>query len=189
MLGDNSPGVAHEELEDGELSGPQRDLGIAAPAAMLVGVESQVARLQLHRAFRRTATQQSPDPRDQDHVRERLAKEVIGAGVQRLGLVEVAVFGGQHEDRGPVALLAELAAQLVAVDAGQHDVQHDRVVGVLLCHPQPVSAVECDVDREPVGFQTAPQRGGQLLLVFDDEQSHDDAPHISHGPQRLSQLR
>ena len=37
-------------------------------------------------------------------VGERLRDVVVGAGVERLGLVELAVLGGEHQDRGPHAL-------------------------------------------------------------------------------------
>jgi len=35
-----------------------------------------------------------------------------------------------------------------------------------------VVCIECNIDREPVGFQPTLERGRQLLLVLDDQQSH-----------------
>ena len=49
--------------------------------------------------------------------RERLRQEVVGAGVERLGLVVLAVLGGEHQDRRPDAFVAQRAAHLVAVHA------------------------------------------------------------------------
>ena len=65
------------------------------------------------------------------HERERLREEVVGAGVERLGLVVLAVLGGEDQDRRPDALVAQRAAHLVAVDAGEEDVEHDGVVRAL----------------------------------------------------------
>ena len=112
------------------------------------------------------------DARDEHDERERLGEVVVGAGVERLGLVVLAVLRGEHEYRRPVARLAELVADLVAVDARQHDVEHDRVVLVLGGHPEPIGAGECDVDGEALGFEAAPHRGGNLLLVFHDQNAH-----------------
>ena len=43
------------------------------------------------------------DPGEQDRERERFGQVVVGAAVERFGLVELARLGGEHEDRRPVA--------------------------------------------------------------------------------------
>jgi hypothetical protein len=93
--------------------------------------------------------------------------------VERLDLVPLALLGRQHEDRGPDPLAAQSLAQPVAVDAGQHDVQNDHVIGALTGQPQPVGAVQGDVDREPLGDQAVAEPRGQPPLVF-----HHQHPHL-----------
>jgi hypothetical protein len=44
------------------------------------------------------------------HERERLRQEVVGPVSKRLGLVVLARLGGEHQDRGADALLAQRAA-------------------------------------------------------------------------------
>ena len=102
------------------------------------------------------AAHERPDAGDEHRERERLRQVVVGAGVERLGLIEVAVLGGEHQDRGPVVAGSQVGAHLVAVAAGQHQVEHDQVVGALGRHPQPVVAVVGDVAREALGLQAAP---------------------------------
>ena len=53
---------------------------------------------------------------------------VVGAGVETGDAVGDAIARGQQQDRRLDARRAQPAADLEAVDAGQHDVEHDRVV-------------------------------------------------------------
>jgi hypothetical protein len=74
---------------------------------------------------------------------------------------------------------AELRAHLVAVHAGQQDVEHDRVVRVLLRHPQAVDAVGRDVGREPLRLETPTHALGEHGFVFDHEHPHVRSPASS----------
>ena len=98
------------------------------------------------RPVRRSSARSRASEHDE---RERLGEVVVGAGVERLGLVVLAVLGREHQDRCPVAGVAQLLAHLVAVHARQHDVEHDHVVRVLGRHPEAVGAGERDVDAKP----------------------------------------
>ena len=159
---------------------------LAPPGPLGGRVEAQVAGLEHGRALPGAAAQQRPQPRQQHRVRERLGEVVVGAVVQRLDLVPLALLGGQHEDRGPDPLAAQGRAEPVAVDAGQHDVQHDHVVGVLPGHPQPVGAVQGDVDREPLGGQPVAEPGGQPPLVLHHQHPHP-GPFSCPGDPYLAQ--
>ena len=72
------------------------------------------------------AAQQRLDPRDELAHRERLGHVVVGADAEADEHVGLVVAGGEHEDRDR-ALGLDAAADLEAVDAGQHDVEHDDV--------------------------------------------------------------
>ena len=111
-------------------------------------------------------------PGEEHHERERLREEVVGAGVERLGLVPLAVLRGEHEDRRPHAFVAQGLADLVAVHPRQEDVEDDGVVGALACAPQAVGAVVDDVDVVALGLQAVLDGLGQRHFVFDDQHSH-----------------
>jgi hypothetical protein len=59
----------------------------------------------------------------------------------------------------------------------QHDVQDDHVIGVFAGHPEPVGAVQGQVDREPLGGQPVAEPGGQPPFVL-----HHQDPHPRHPP-------
>ena len=164
--------IPEEELEQRELARRQVDLDVAAPHTLRGRIERQVARGEHRRTLGRAAPDQRAQPGDENGVRERLGQVVIGAGVERFDFVPLAFLGGEHEDRRPHAFFAQRRTDAVAVQARQHDVEHDRVVGVLARHPEPVGTVERDVDREALGFEPGSQPGREPLLVLDDQHSH-----------------
>ena len=119
-----------------------------------------------------TAAQQGADPGDEDRERERLGEEVVGAGVERLGLVELAVLGREDEDRRPHAGIAQVGAHLEAVAARQHQVEDDEVVATLERQPTPFQPVGGDLDGEPLGAQPALDGAGDLAVVLDEQHLH-----------------
>ena len=110
--------------------------------------------------------------REEDGVGEGLGEEVVGAGVEGLDLVVLAVLGGEHEDGRRVALVPQPPADAVAVQAGQHDVEDDRGVGVLGGVPQRIPPVVRDVDGVALGAEPGPQRFGQPPLILDEQDPH-----------------
>jgi hypothetical protein len=112
----------------------------------------------------------------EDRKGERLAQVVVRAGVQSLGLVVLAVLRGEHEDRGGVAVRAQVGADPVAVAARQQNVEHDQVVGPLAGAPQPLEPVVGRLHREPLGGQSPAQGRGDLGVVLHDQQLHPGPP-------------
>ena len=109
---------------------------------------------------------------EQDRVGERLGQVVIRPAVQALGVVQVVIHRGEHQDRRPPARLAQPRGYLVAVQAGQHHVQDDDVVGVLGRLPQPVDAVASHVHDVALGRQPPRQGLGGVPLVLDHQHAH-----------------
>ena len=112
------------------------------------------------------------EPGHEHGVRERLGEEVVGAGVEGLDLVPLAVLGGEDQDRRPHALGPQRGADPEAAHPRQHQVEDDGVVAALPGTPQPVGPVPGDVDGEALGLQARPQALGQALLVLDHEHPH-----------------
>ena len=86
-------------------------------------------------------------------MREGLPEVVIGPQFEGVGLVVFAILGGQHEDRCPDVLGAEVPTHLVAVHFGKHDVEHDGVVRTFPGAPQAVGARLGEIHTESVRFE------------------------------------
>jgi hypothetical protein len=111
------------------------------------------------------ATGQRVEAGHQDGERERFGEVVIGAGVERLCLVEVTILGGEHEHRGPDLHGPKFGTDLEAVLLGQHEVEHEQVVTVLGRQPQPLDTIEGELDGEPVGFESTLHERRDLVVV------------------------
>ena len=111
-------------------------------------------------------------PREQLRERERLDEVVVGAAVEARDAVGDRVARGQHQHRRPDAGSAQPAADLEAVDARQHHVEHDRVVVVRLGHPERVLAAARDVGGEPLVDEAAADQARHPQLVLDDQNAH-----------------
>ena len=148
--------AAHEVLEQRELARGELDRLAVALGAPGAGVEAQRSDLEHRGARRRAAAEQRAQPGEQDHERERLREEVVGAGVEGLGLVPLAVLRGEHQDRRPHALVAQGLAHLEPVHAGQEDVEDDGVVANLRVPATGRRAVVDDVDVVALGHAVLP---------------------------------
>lgn len=89
-----------------------------------------------------------------------------------LDLVPFAVLGGEEEDRGPVAVLAQRLADAVAVHAGHHDVEDDGVIVGVGGHGQAGLPVVGDVDDHPLGLETASHAVGEPHLIVHHQNPH-----------------
>ncbi len=121
------------------------------------------------------AAHEGPDARHEHREVHGLDDVVVGACVEPLDLIPLAVLRGQHEHGSPVAVLAERAAHPVAAHARHHDVEQDDVVPVLAREPQAVDAVVRDVDGEALGLEPATDPVGEPHLVVDDQHAHADS--------------
>jgi len=102
--------------------------------------------------------------------REGLGEVVVGAGGQAGQLFVEGVAGGQHQHRRRLAcLLAQALAHLHAVQARQHQVQHDHVVAVLRGQAVAVQAVGGVIDFKTTAFEELADHFGDVAVVFDDQ--------------------
>src|SRR5215218_6778890 len=172
LLADDLAGVAEQGLEEGELAGRQRDVDVAAAAAAGDDVEGEVAELERLEVVVGPAPGERLEAGDQHHERERLGEEVVGTRVERLGLVVLAVLGGQHEDRRPDLGLPQAAAHLVAVHRRQHDVEHHQVVVAFERLLVALPTVVDDGHVETFAPEAAGDALGECNLIFDHQDAH-----------------
>jgi hypothetical protein len=131
------------------------------------------------------AAQQRAHAGDELALAERLGHVVVGADAEADEQVGLGVQRGEHEHRdGPVAL--DAAADLVAVDAGQHDVEDDEVGRHPRAQLDAAQAVVGDLDGEVLRAQAGGQRIGDrgLVLHDDDRRRRRGVSHRSHARSR-----
>ena len=67
-----------------------------------------------------------------------------------------------------------LPAHLDSVHAGEHQIEHDRVILGRARHPERVLARRGDVGSVRFLLETAPKERSELHLVFDDQHAHSE---------------
>jgi hypothetical protein len=183
--GDDVTRVAHQQIEQGRLLGCQVQLGRAPPRTPRGGVEAEIP----DRQHRWPVRAPPPDERAQSRTElaeaERLRQVVVGADVEPVDAIGDRVAGGEQQDRRPSIGCAEPAADLEAVDARQHHVEHDRVVVVLGPEPEAVGSVARYVDGVAVLAQATLEQGGHPRFVLDDEHAHQPRCYVRFGVIRV----
>ncbi len=114
------------------------------------------------------AAQHGPDPGHQLARGERLGDVVVGAEFEPDDLVDLAVAGGDDDDRH-LRALPQRAAHLGAGQPGQHQVEQHEVGAGPVEAGQRVRAGAGDRDLVALAAQHVGQRVGERLLVLDDE--------------------
>ena len=165
-------GSAHQGLQQGKLLRGQVDGLLAPPCLQGRSIQAKVSHLQNHRPFDRPAPCQRANPRDQLDERKRLHQVVVGTRVQPGDAVVDGVTGGQHQHARPHVLLAKSPADLEAIRARQHDVEHDDVVGRSRRPDHRVWAIAHDVHGDPFELQPLTENRGHLHIVVDDQHAH-----------------
>jgi hypothetical protein len=99
-------------------------------------------------ALKLTSSDGRPGAGDELGHLEGLGHVVVGAELQPDDDVHGVALGGEHDDRDP-ALRPDLAADLISVEYGEHDVEDDEVERRLAEVEQSLSAVGCCRHVEP----------------------------------------
>jgi hypothetical protein len=127
---------------------------------------------QLGRPLSAAAPDEGTQSSNQFCKRKRFCQVVVCPDIQPGDPVVDAVARGQHEDGRPHARIPKLPAGLEAGQPGEHDVEHDRLVRMCLCHPHRVLARDGDVGRVSLLDQTPVEETGHLQFVLDDQDAH-----------------
>ena len=167
---DGGARIARERGQQLELLGRQLELAAAqgrAPGA-LVDLELADPQRTAGAVERRRAPRDRADPGDQLAQPVRLDDVVVGPELEPHDPVCLLAAGGEDDDRHPRAL-AELPADVEAVDVRQAQVEQDEVRGRSL-----EGAFARSGARDVVALPPQPghERVGNGVLVFDDQDVH-----------------
>ena len=168
----------HQVFEQRELARGQRDRATAAVTRRATWSSDDRPDHQRLGTPAVSSAQQRVDPRAEDRALEGFAQEVIGPHLEPLDLVELAVLGREHEQRGLHARGAQVVADVEAVALGQHDVEHDDVELVVEAREEPALAVVALHDVKALVPQEVGDGPRQVDVVLDDEHSSAFVTHF-----------
>ncbi len=142
--------------------------GPAAPRHLeRQAVHGQVAKAQhLVATLAPAPAEHRPDPGQQLLQGERPAKAVVGAGLQALDPLADPGRGGEQDDRGLVAGVAQPPAHLQPFQAGRAGVEQDAVDRGLPQHVDGALAVAGDGDAEALALEDRPD----TVVIVDDQE-------------------
>lgn len=122
--------VLKQDFEQAEFARAEFDAATGALGGALGNVEGEIGQAEKDRTGLAAATGDGADAGDDLGHGKRFGEVVIGSGIESAdALVDIAP-GGEQEDGGGVAHVAELADGGESVAAGEHDVHDDGVVGL-----------------------------------------------------------
>ena len=165
--------VLCQRVEQPELG--RRQLGVLAVDERLhrAGVDPQLLDHQLLAAVlvqaAHAAARRGLDAGDELLHRERLDQVVVGADLERVHAVVLGAARRDDQDRRADPLGARLLDQRPAVEAGQHQIEHEHV-GPLVPQPCEADLARTHADRvEPGRVEVLRHALGDRVVVFDDQ--------------------
>ena len=168
-------GVSGQKMQQIELPQRQRHGGVALQQLTARGVELPGAEAQ-HRCRRWCCPellhtpQQGTHPGHQLQHRKRLGQVVVGAQLQPQHAVGLGRPGAEHDHRHIRVAGSQVAADLPAIGAGQHQVQQHQVPALAVdrCHRQPTVGLAVQVVAGLLEVQA--QRIGDGVVIFNQQQ-------------------
>ncbi len=172
---------AHEELKHCQLLVRQRYFHPTTPSLLRRGIKTQVIHLENRGAFRDSAADDRAQTRAQLGDRKRLGHVVVGPRVKPDNPILDRVASRQHQYRSPDAIGPQAGARLEAIEAGQHHVEHDRVVAGSLRHPERVLARRRQIGCVAALAQPSSQQAAKLRIVLNHKDAHN--PRVPTQPE------
>src|SRR5687768_2833799 len=133
MFGDHGPGhdssrLSHHVFQDAKFLLWQNNLICAAPDPAARWVEPDTPTLQDYRHGFSWSSVECSKPRHQLRKRKWLDQVIVGPHVKANYPVADRVARCEEQDWGVNSVLSQVLADGEPVDAGEHDIQHDRVI-------------------------------------------------------------
>lgn len=155
------------------------DLLVAPIREVRDHVENEIAALELRRLLRTRPAEDAPQARGELFEVEGLGEIVVRTEVEPLDAVLRRATGREHENGCGVARIAQRAQHGIAVELGQHHVQHDSVEMIVHRKVEPRFTVGDGFHDVSFLFKSTLDEAGNLAFVFDNQYSH--GPKIQTG--------
>src|SRR5262249_54630429 len=178
-------GVSHEVAEQDELPLRQRSHLVAEAQLPALQVQPYPAGVEPARSRRaEVLIGTALDTFDQLGNGERLGKVVDGSDAQAAHPRLDIARRRQHKDTLPGIGIDDTAQHLVAVHAGQQQVEDDHGVVVRLDRAESRWAVHRGVNVVPARFESPPDEPADALLVVNDKHPRHLFPRCARHPRR-----
>ena len=122
--------------------------------------------------MRLSATHQHAYARQQFHERERFGQVIVRALFQALHAIIHRAAGAQNQDGRAGLAVANLLQHGKAVDVRQPEIEHDQIVLGGMNHIKRRASVGPDINSVASAFESAPEKIGDSLFVFDNQNPH-----------------
>lgn len=155
------------------------DLLVAPIREVRDHVEDEIAALELRRLLRTRPTEDAPQARGELFEMEGLGEIIIRTEVESLDAVLRRAAGREHQDGCRVTRIAQCSEHGIAVELGQHHVQHDGVEMIVHRQVEPRFTVGDGFHDVSFLFKPTLDEAGNLAFVFDNQYSH--GPKIQTG--------
>jgi hypothetical protein len=107
------------------------------------------------------------------HQRKWFDQIVIGANIEAGDLVGEQVLGGQHQNgRVQGQLATQTPAQFQSIHAGQHQVQHDHIVGIAARLVQALQPIAGMRDGIAATGKVVADVLGDVVMIFNKQDTH-----------------
>lgn len=148
------------------------DLLVAPIREMRDHVENEISALELRRLLRTRPAKDASQPCGELFEMEGLGEIVVGTEVESLDAVLGRTTGGEHQDGGRVARVAQCTEHGIAIELGQHHVQHDGVEMIVHRKVEPGFTVGDGFHDVSFLFKSTLDEACDLAFVFDNQYSH-----------------
>ena len=175
--------LEHQDRQQAQADRRNQQFLAGARQAQAGGIEHQVADAEQFGADLAALTpDQSAHARFELADLERLDQIVVGASVESDELVLERVARGQHQHRRRfLAVDAQLAADIQAIHARQHEVEHDDIVAVGHGQMQSGHAVRGVIDAVAAAFEELADHFGNPAVVLDQKDQTGLLVTLFHG--------
>jgi hypothetical protein len=172
VLGEGLAAALHQDAQNGLLARRQRQRLAVQQKLTARGVPGQRPAGQAWMLDAARPPHQRMQPGFELGQREGLGEEVVGTGVESAHPFVHRVARRQDQRRQPLVAGTQALQHRVAVQARQAEVEHQRIVVVLLQGPVRQPAIVHPVDLDAGMLQRLAEPGAQRVFVFGEQDAH-----------------
>ena len=181
--------MTHEIFEEHELARRKFDCGSPDTDLSCRRIEFERTGREDGWPFPCAAPQKGADPRKQLVERKGLGQIIVGPAIESCHPVGHCIFRRQHDDGCPLLSPPHPPQDVKSVSIRQHDIENDRIIGILGPHPEGIFGRCRYIDGIILLMQSPLQQRRHFSFIFYNENPHTGRIILSYeSPAAFSQL-